>query len=146
MRGGERDVDVTRLADGLAAVERLGHSELACALLDQAREPEEILRALRRRERRPAVLEGVACGVDREADVLLSSQCDLEELLLGRRRDGWEPLVRPRLDLHPADEEPIALTDLHDVTRLGRGRVLPLEGRRDAGRALLDLRHQSMVK
>ena len=54
--------------------------------------------------------------------------------------------LRPRLDLLPADEEPVPLADLHDVSRLGRRRVLPLERGRDAGRALLDLGHQSIVK
>ena len=84
--------------------------------------------------------------LDREADVLLARLRDLEERLLGRRRDRREPLARPRLDLLAADEEPVPLADLDDVARLGRGRVLPLEGRGKARRALLDLRHQSIVK
>ena len=60
VRGRERQVDVARLLDRLAAVERLEHGELARALLEDARDAEEVLRALRRRDRRPAVLECVA--------------------------------------------------------------------------------------
>ena len=129
MRRGERDVDVARLADRLAAVERLGDRELARALLDETRDPEEVLRALGRRELRPAVLERVARRVDCERDVLLARERDLEERLLRRGRDGREPLLRARLDLLAADEEPVPLADLDDVARLGRRRVLPLEGR-----------------
>ena len=46
VRGRERDVDVARLADRLAVVERLEHGELAGALLDRARDAEEVLGAL----------------------------------------------------------------------------------------------------
>ena len=48
VRGGERQVDVARLLDRLAAVERLEHRELARALLQQPRDPEQVLRALGR--------------------------------------------------------------------------------------------------
>ena len=53
MGGGERDVDVARLADRLAAVERLDDRQLARALLDQARDAEQVLAALERRQRLP---------------------------------------------------------------------------------------------
>ncbi len=46
VRRGERKVDVARLLDRLAAVERLEHRELAGALLEDARDAEEVLRAL----------------------------------------------------------------------------------------------------
>ena len=49
VRRGEREVDVARLADRLAAVERLEHGELARALLQDPRDAEEVLRALARR-------------------------------------------------------------------------------------------------
>ena len=64
VRRRERDVDVARLADRLAVVERLEHRELARALLDRARDAEQVLGALaaragrarptRRRGARPA--------------------------------------------------------------------------------------------
>ena len=66
MRGRERDVDVARLADRLAAVQRLEHGELARPLLEEARDSEEVLRALGAGQGRPAVLEGVARGLDGE--------------------------------------------------------------------------------
>ena len=146
MSGREREVDVARLADRLAAVERLRDGELARALLEDARDAEEVLRALRGRELRPAVLERVARRADREVDVLRARLRDLEQVLLGRGRDRLEPLARARLHLLAADEEAVPLADLDDVARLGRRRVLPLEERRDGRLALLDLRHQSIVK
>ena len=70
VRGGERQVDVARLLDRLAAVERLEHRELARALLQQPRDPEQVLGALGRAQRRPLALEGVARRGDRGVDVL----------------------------------------------------------------------------
>src|SRR6185436_6173579 len=51
VRRGERDVDVARLADRLAAVERLRDGQLARTLLYEPSEPEQVLRALGRRDR-----------------------------------------------------------------------------------------------
>ena len=49
-----------------------------------------------------------------------------------------------RLEPLAADEEPVALPELDDVARLGRGRVRPV--RRDGGAVLLSLDAQSIVK
>ncbi len=46
VRRGERKVDVARLLDRLAAVHRLQDGELARALLELPRDPEQVLRAL----------------------------------------------------------------------------------------------------
>jgi hypothetical protein len=46
VRRGERQVDVARLLDRLAAVERLEDGEFARPLLEEARDAEEVLRAL----------------------------------------------------------------------------------------------------
>ena len=73
VRGGERQVDVARLLDRLAAVQRLEHGELARALLEDARDAEEVLRALGAGQRRPAVRERVARGADRQVDLLRAS-------------------------------------------------------------------------
>ena len=54
VRRGERHVDVARLLDGLAAVERLEHGELAAALLEDARDAEQVLGALAAGQRRPS--------------------------------------------------------------------------------------------
>ena len=43
MGGGERDVDVARLSERLAAVHRLDDRELARAFLDQPGDPEQVL-------------------------------------------------------------------------------------------------------
>jgi hypothetical protein len=58
VRGGQRDVDVARLADRLAAVHRLDDGQLAGALLDEARDAEEVLRALAARQLGPLGLRG----------------------------------------------------------------------------------------
>ena len=65
VRRRQRQVDVARLADRLAAVERLEHGELARALLQDPRDSEEVLGALARRQVRPAVLERLARGARR---------------------------------------------------------------------------------
>ena len=84
MRRRERHVDVARLADRLAAVERLDDRQLAGALLDQARDPEQVLAALERRQRLPRPRRG-ARRLDRLRDVLGPRERDLGERLLGRR-------------------------------------------------------------
>ena len=129
MRRCQRDVDVPRLLDRLATVERLRYGELARALLDQAGDPEEVLRTLARPQRRPAALEGTARRLDCEVDVPWPRERDLSEVLLGRRGDRRKPLPRAGRELLASDEEAVALLERDDVPRLrGRG-VLPLERR-----------------
>src|SRR5436305_18285 len=106
--------------------------EPARALLEDARDPEQILRALGARQRRPAVGEGAArCGHG-AVDVLGRPLPHRRQRLLARRRDR---LVRlRRLEPLTVDEVPVALLEPDDLTRLGRGRIHPLP--RD-GRAVL---------
>ncbi len=141
----EREVDVARLLDRLAAVERLRDGELAGALLEDPRDPEQHLRPLGRLPGAPR-LERLARGVDRARDVLRTRLRDLGERLLGGGRDRREPRPRPRRDLLPADEEAVALLERDDVARLDRRRVLPAVRR---GRARASLfshgAHQSSV-
>ena len=94
----------------------------------------------------PAVLERLASRRDGERYVFRAGLRDLGERLLGRRRDGREPLAGARLDLLAADVEAVAILEAHDVARLGRGGVVPLERRRSAVGPLLDVAHQSIVK
>ena len=79
VRGRERDVDVARLADRLAVVERLEHGELAGALLDRARDAEEVLRALAPGQVAPDGLVGLARGRDGGVDVGRPGLGDLGE-------------------------------------------------------------------
>ena len=58
VRRGQRDVDVARLADRLAVVERLQHGELAGTLLDQPGDPEQVLAPLLAGHDRPGPLVG----------------------------------------------------------------------------------------
>ena len=97
VRRGEWDVDVARLPDRLAAVERFEDGELARALLEHARDPEQVLGALRRRARRPAVLEGRACRVNGKRDVFRTALGDFGERLFARGIDRRVALARTGL-------------------------------------------------
>jgi hypothetical protein len=132
VRRGEREVDVARLLDGLAAVQRLEHRELARAFLQDPRDPEQVLRALRARELRPSVRERAARSADGEIDVRLGCLPHRRERLLVARRDRLVALGR--LDPRAADEEAVALAQRDDVGRLRCRRVRPVG--RD-GRAIL---------
>jgi hypothetical protein len=86
VRGRERDVDVARFLDRLAAVERLDDRQLARPLLDEARDAEHVLAALERRERRPLRLGG-AGRRHGPLDVGGRRLRDLGQRLLRRRVD-----------------------------------------------------------
>src|SRR5207248_8877126 len=58
------------ISDRLAAVQRFEHRELARPLLEDARDPEQVLRALGGRDLRPAVVERPPRGVDCSGYVL----------------------------------------------------------------------------
>ncbi len=108
VRRHQRQVDVARLADRLAAVHRLDDGELAAALLHDARDAVDVLAALARRELRPHAIVGAARGGDRAIDVLGARLGHLRERLLGRRVDGREPAARARRRPLAVDEEVVA--------------------------------------
>src|SRR5690348_16135005 len=122
----ERQVDVARLLDRLAAVERLEDGELARPLLEDARDAEQVLCALGAGEGRPAVGVRGAGRRDGAADVRGRGLADGRERLLVARGDrlvglrGLEPL--------PADEVAVAVGDLDDVARLRGARIRPVAG------------------
>src|SRR5205085_11335481 len=124
VRRGERQVDVARFLDWLAAVQRLEHRELARALLQDARDSEQVLRALRRRDVRPAVAEGLARGLHGPRGLGLRRLADLRERLLRRGADRRVRLRR--LEPLAADEVAVPLLEPDDVARLGRRRVGPI--------------------
>ena len=125
VRRGERHVDVAALLDRLARVHRLEDGELAAALLEDARDPEQVLGAFLAGQAAPRPALGAARGADRLVDVGRRRARDLGERLFGRRVDrGERGAIRGR-DLAPTDEQPVALLERDDVTRLGRRRVLP---------------------
>ena len=112
VRRGERDVDVARLLDRLAAVQRLRDRELARALLDQARDPEQVLRPLggpaasTSRPRTPRAPPGRR-GRRRAAPArATSASCSsVAGEIVGK------PFPRARRDLLAADEEAVALLE-----------------------------------
>jgi hypothetical protein len=138
--GGERQVDVARLPDRLAAVQRLEHCELARALLEDAGDPEEVLRPLGAGQARPGGVR-LARRRHRERHVLRPRLRHLRERLLVARREGCERLTRARLEPLAADEEAVALGERHDLPGLGRRRVRPLARHRRAPAATLELSH-----
>jgi hypothetical protein len=105
-------------------VEGLEDGQLPGALLDDARDPEQVLAALGGRHRAPRPLEGAPRGRHGAVDVLRSAGAQLREHLLGGRRDRRQrgPVGRG----HPvaADEQVVVRADRDHVARLGRGRVL----------------------
>ena len=96
VRGDGRDVDVARLPDRLAVVDRLQDGELAAALLDDPGDPVEVLRALAARHRAPDPVVGLAGGLHRAVHVGVVRLRDLGEDLLGGRVDRLERRCRRR--------------------------------------------------
>ena len=139
MRRCQRKVDIARLADRLAAVERLEHRELARTLLEDARDPVDDLGPLARRPGRPAVLEGGAGSTDGCVDVLGTAVRDLSKLLLAGGAHGGVELAGARIDELTADEEAVPILELDDVPRLGRRGVLERGRDRRAILLLVDL-------
>ena len=95
------------------------------ALLEDARDPVEVLRSLGTGQRRPAVLKSAAGRLDRKLHLFLGRLANLGERLLGRRADRRVGLLR--LEPLAADEVTVALAKGDDVARLGRGLVLPTD-------------------
>ena len=117
VRGGERQVDVARLLDRLAAVQRLEHGELARALGEDAGDPEHVLRALGAGQLRPAP-ERFARRRDGVVHVGRARLRDLGERLLVAGRDRREVLLGRRA-----------------IRRRRRGRSAPAGGRCRSTRA-----------
>ena len=124
VRRGERDVDVARLAQGLAAVHRLHHRELARALLDQPRDPEQVLGALEVLQRRPLRLRG-ARGLHRDGHVLGPRVRHLRDRLLGGGVDRRDVPVLERIAEVAVHEQPVALLEPDVVGGLGGRGVIP---------------------
>jgi hypothetical protein len=122
VRRRERQVDVSGFLDRLAAVHALEHRELACAFLQVAGDAVEQLGPLPAGAPTPPLGRGAGSrhgGVD----VVGSCVGDRCERLLGCRVDGRERRPGAGLDECAADEQAVAGREVHDVGRLGRGRV-----------------------
>ena len=123
VRGRERDVDVARLADRLAVVERLEHRELAGALLDRARDAEEVLRALAPGQVAPDRLVRGPRRRDGGVDVAGPGLGDLGQRLGRRGVDRRHRLARAGAEL-AVDEDAVGRAQPRGLARLGRGGVL----------------------
>ena len=130
----QRDVDVARLADRLAVVERLEHGEQARVLLHLARERVEVARALVAGQAAPGG-EGAPRGLDRRTNLFGRRLRDPRELLAGGGIDAVEVLAPRREGAadEVAEDPPVAVEPLdRGPRRFGRRAVL---------HRLEDLRH-----
>ena len=93
---GERHVDVARLLDRLAGVQRLDHRELARALLHDPRDAVQVLRALAPGRRDQTVSWARRAARHGAVDIGLRGVRDLRQRLLRRRVDDPERLARLR--------------------------------------------------
>ena len=115
MRGGQRDVDVARLADRFATVERLQAGKLTRALQKDPSETIDVTCTLLARHRTPHLLLGPACRTHRTINILVTSMRHPCQNLLGSRVDGLEGFLAPRLDEFPVNEQAILVIDLEVV-------------------------------
>ena len=99
VRRHQRQVDVARLADRLAAVDRLEHGQLARAVLHQAGQPEEVLRPRPARQVAPALLVGAPGGGDGVVDVRRAGLGHDGEVVAGGGLDRGELAAVARLAL-----------------------------------------------
>src|SRR4029077_3505151 len=96
-----RDLLGLRGCEGLAHVLRLQARELVAVVLDGLREPEHALAAVARRAVAPAIVEGLARGVDGLVHVCLRAPGHVGDDLAGRGVDdlliaaarAWSPLA-----------------------------------------------------
>ena len=123
VRGDDRDVDVARLLDRLAVVDRLQDGELAAALLDDPGDPVEVLGALAARHPAPDAVVGPAGGLHGAVDVGLVGLGDLGQDLLGGGVDRLERCA-VAVDELAVDEQAVRRLDVDDRARLGGRGVL----------------------
>src|SRR4051812_44484583 len=121
----ERDVDVAALLDRLARIHRLEDREFAAALLEDPRDPEQVLGALLARQRAPRPGLRAARGTDGPVGVGGRPLRDLGHRLFRGRVHGRERPATLSGYETTSDEQPVALLDRDDVARFGGRRVLP---------------------
>ena len=121
---GQRHVDVARLADRLAAVDRLEHRELAGAVRQQAREAEEVLGPRPPGQVAPAAFVGAPRGRHGVVDVPGAGLGHLGQVVARGRLDGGEGLSLSGLPLDPVDHQAVPGSDRDHVARLQRRDVV----------------------
>ena len=84
VRCGRRDVDVTRLLDRLAVVDRLEYGDFAGAFLDDPRDPKEKLASLGTGQSSPFALS-CSGGLDRAVNIDLGGLRDFAQHFFGGR-------------------------------------------------------------
>ena len=127
VRRDQRDVDVARLPDRLAVVDRLQHRQLPGALGDDARDAEQVFRARRRRASGPTPSRKAARRRgDGSVYIGRTGVDDLGEGLLGGRVDRLERRAVCRLDELTADEQAVARLDVDDGAGFRSGCVIEM--------------------
>ena len=125
VRGDERQVDITALADGFAAVEGFNHRKIAHLFLQEAGDAEEIFAALASRHFAPGLFVGAAGGLDRFVHIGRGALCDFGVLFFGGRIDRGEIFTRRWFDKFAADEEFVARLDFDVGVNFRSGRIIP---------------------
>ena len=116
VRRRHRHIEVPRLLDRLATIQRLRNGKLPCAILQQPRDAEKILRPLAARQLAPDVVIRRLRRLIRRIDIGGTRLRDLGQLLLVGRIDGVEILPQLRCDELSVDEQIVARLEL----RIGR--------------------------
>ena len=129
----ERNVDVARFADRLAAVHRFEAREFARALLHDARDAEQVAAALFARQLAPC-RQRLLRGANGSVDVLLRALRHFADRLLGRRIDRREVLTGLWRAELAADEAAVAFLDTEVVRAFLRWRVVPHSAKRQFAR------------
>ena len=123
MCGSHRHIEIARLLDRLATIQRLGDGEFPGAVLQQPGDPEEIFRSLGSREPAPR-LESGGRGLIGRIDIGRPCQRDFRQLLLVAGADRIEVFASPGGDEFAVDEEAVSFLD-ESVSGFRRGIVFP---------------------
>ena len=105
MRRDQRQIDVARFLDRLAAIHRFEHGQLARFFLNQTRDAIEIFPALAARHFAPDIFVSAPRCFHREIDVVRIAFRDLRQLFFRGRIDRREIFARMRRDEFPVDEK-----------------------------------------
>ena len=135
MRGGHRDIKITRLFNGFPSVHGFRHRKFARPILEQPGDPKEIFGAFPTRQPAPSLVVSFFCRAISSGHIGGIRVRNLCELLLIRRINGVEILTRRRGYKFTANEKFIARFQL-GLSGLGSRIIIPevAENERRGGR------------
>ena len=113
VRSYKRDIHIAGFTDRLAVIQGFEDCEFAGALLDDASDAEEVLRAILAGHLRPGLFVGLASRGDRGVDIGVTGLGNIAEHLLGGGVDRLEEGATLRFDELPTDEQAVTGVDVH---------------------------------